>query len=405
MLNQNGLNNNMENIKEVKVSKKTNIENAIYTCINFLDKKKGIVKLFAIGNARNNLREIIEKISIKRPDIYKYSKYKKFYSYQNLDEIILTLEKKKFEYPKDYKLIENTKTNINMFGNIYAIKIKKNFQKDVHPINKINKDEIIIRYKINYLYTLKIFDSEFVKNNKKHCKIIFNNIEQDLVDILQIKYNYNFMNNYELTNKYIEIKLKGMENITDMSYMFYKCSNLLSVSNISNLDTSKVKNMSCLFYDCESLLSLPEILNWNTSKVIDMSYMFYNCTSLIYLPDISKFDLSNVKYMVSMFNGCSSLISLPDIEKWNIHNAIDMNSLFCNCLLLNTLPDISKWNTSNITNMNSLFNNCTSLKSVPDISKWNTSKVTIMRCMFFNCKSLTILPNISKWDISYKFNV
>ena len=371
----------MENIKEIKVSAKTNIENAIYTCINFLEKKKGIVKLSAIGNARNNLKELLEKFSIKRPDVYKYTNLKKLYSYQNfysvknIEEVILSLEKKKFEYPNKYKLIENIniKKNLNEFGNINTIIMKENFQKDEHFINKLNKseDEIIIRYKNNYFDTLKIFDPEFVKNNKNHCKIKFDNTEQDLVDTLPLNNNYNYMYNEVIVNKYIEIKLKGMENITDMSYMFYKCSNLVSVSNISNLDTSKVKKMNCLFYDCESLSSLPDILNWNTSKVTDMSYMFYNCKSLNYLPDISKFDLSNVKYMTSMFNGCSSLISLPDITKWNISNIIDMNSLFCNCSLLTIIPDISKWNINNVIDMNSIFCNCLSLDSLPDISKWN----------------------------------
>ena len=30
----------MENIKEITVSQKTNIENVIYTCIKYLEKKK-----------------------------------------------------------------------------------------------------------------------------------------------------------------------------------------------------------------------------------------------------------------------------------------------------------------------------------------------------------------------------
>jgi surface protein len=45
----------------------------------------------------------------------------------------------------------------------------------------------------------------------------------------------------------IEIILKGINNITDISEMFY---------------------------DCESLISLPDIFNWNTSKVTNMKEMF-----------------------------------------------------------------------------------------------------------------------------------
>ena len=36
---------------------------------------------------------------------------------------------------------------------------------------------------------------------------------------------------------------------------------------------------------------LPNISKWNTNKVTDISFMFYNCSSLKLLPDISKWKL------------------------------------------------------------------------------------------------------------------
>ena len=44
------------------------------------------------------------------------------------------------------------------------------------------------------------------------------------------------------------IKLKGIKNITDMSYMFYECSKLSSLPDISKWNTSNVKDMSYIFY-------------------------------------------------------------------------------------------------------------------------------------------------------------
>ena len=58
-----------------------------------------------------------------------------------------------------------------------------------------------------------------------------------------------------------------------------------------------------------------------------MSWIFYNCSSLISLPDISKWNISNVYNMSGMFSNCSSLISLPDISKWNTNNVTDMSCL------------------------------------------------------------------------------
>ena len=44
--------------------------------------------------------------------------------------------------------------------------------------------------------------------------------------------------------------------------------------------------------------------------------MFWGCKSLISLPDISKLNTSHATKMISIFRGCESLISLPDISKW-----------------------------------------------------------------------------------------
>ena len=48
-----------------------------------------------------------------------------------------------------------------------------------------------------------------------------------------------------------------------------------------------------------------------------MSYLFFGCSSLKSLPDISKWNINNVTDMHALFTKCSSLSSLPDISKWN----------------------------------------------------------------------------------------
>ena len=50
-----------------------------------------------------------------------------------------------------------------------------------------------------------------------------------------------------------------------------------------------------MFYDCSSLISIKDISKLNTNKVINISNMFYNCSSLISLPDISNWKTNNVK--------------------------------------------------------------------------------------------------------------
>ena len=46
----------------------------------------------------------------------------------------------------------------------------------------------------------------------------------------------------------------------------------------------------------------------------NMSRMFFQCSSLESLPDISKWDIKNVKNMNRIFFQRSSLESLPDIS-------------------------------------------------------------------------------------------
>ena len=54
------------------------------------------------------------------------------------------------------------------------------------------------------------------------------------------------------------------------------------------MDTKNVTDMCWMFYKCSLLKSLPDISKWNTSIVNDISYMFSGCSLLLSLPDISK---------------------------------------------------------------------------------------------------------------------
>ena len=128
-------------------------------------------------------------------------------------------------------------------------------------MSKEDESFINIIYKINEkdkkYGNINLFGSKFVWNNRDKCKMIIDNKEYKIIE------QYNIENNI---NNELKLKLKGINNITDMSNMFRECS---------------------------SLSSLPDISKWNTNNVTDMSYMFYGCSSLSSLPDISKFKILN----------------------------------------------------------------------------------------------------------------
>ena len=111
--------------------------------------------------------------------------------------------------------------------------------------------EINIIYDINGKNYINIFGYKFVENNKNKCKMKIDNKEYELTTYYNVKSNNN--------NK-LKIKLKGINHITNISEMFYECS---------------------------SLISLPDISKWNTNKVTDMYNIFYGCLNII-VPKIIK---------------------------------------------------------------------------------------------------------------------
>ena len=257
----------------------------------------------------------------------------------------------------------------------------------------------------------KIFD----KDSKKFAEL-YNNYKNNKIDIEAITLkNKESSNKNSLLKVYKSLhiminKIITKNNFTNLSYMFYNCSYLISLPDISQWNISQVFNLSYLFYGCSSLISLPGLSIWNTENLINMSYSFYGCSSLKSLPDISKWKTNKVSNLSNLFNNCSSLESLPDISKWNTDNFVDMSFIFKGCSSLISLPDISKWNINNVIDISGAFGECSLLISLPKLSKWNINKVTNLMSLFSNCSSLKSLPDISTWetnnvnDMSYIFS-
>ena len=125
-----------------------------------------------------------------------------------------------------------------------------------------DKSEISIIYKINNNNNINIFGSKFVENNKYNCKMIIDNKEYEITK----EYDININN-----SNILKINLKGINSVTDMSYMFYGCESLSSLPDISKWNTNNVTNMRSMFYRCRSLSSLSDISKWNTNNATNMS--------------------------------------------------------------------------------------------------------------------------------------
>ena len=233
--------------------------------------------------------------------------------------------------------------------------------------NKFNNKTNEIRLKINIIKDSINKHIYFLDNSKLHDNLTELNKTNTELYINNKKFEYKKYFTPEKKGIY-SILLKFNVNITDCSYMFYNCSAIESIEIIS-FDTSKVTNMSNMFCCCTDLKSISSMTDWNTINTTNMS---------------------------SMFNSCYFLISLPDISKWNTKNVIDMSEMFYLCRELKSLPDIFNWDITNVINMNKMFYCCISLISLPDFEQKKTTKFVDMRNMFFGCKGLRYCSDISQ---------
>ena len=154
---------------------------------------------------------------------------------------------------------------------------------------------------------------------------------------------------YYLFAKYKGTSIDGLiyynttANVSDMSYMFYQCSNL---TTIPLLDTSKANDISYMFYDCTNLTAIPEL---NTSNATNMNAMFYNCRNLTTIPAL---DASNVTNMDNIFTNCSNL---TEIHMRGIREGFDISAstLFTREALVEILNNLARLSFSRTLRMGS----------------------------------------------------
>ena len=190
-------------------------------------------------------------------------------------------------------------------------KSKQNNLYYISPYSYIVTIDII--YNFPYENSIKIFGTEFVEryNMNEAIKIIHNGEEYPLTE-------YFYITNDDNQDGHFKIKLKGVNMMTDLKYMFRFVNNLLDVPNISRMDTSNVESMWSMFEGCEKLVELKGINRWNVEKVVTMRGMFYRCLNLKYLSEIEDWNPIKLEDCDEMFYGCKSLMNseASKIEKW-----------------------------------------------------------------------------------------
>lgn len=128
-------------------------------------------------------------------------------------------------------------------------------------------------------------------------------------------------------------------------------------------------------------LTTIDFTDMDLSGVTKWSDMFWNCTALTKISNLTKWDKGQITSVEYMFGNCPYLVSIDDLSNLDVSKCTSLRLMFFKCQRLENIGDLRNWDTSNVTNLSGMFNHCNSIKEL-DLSGWNTSKVTTMAYMF-----------------------
>ena len=169
----------------------------------------------------------------------------------------------------------------NKSQNIFGMQKKNDISQ--HEYVQINQ---ILYQSNNFLYKFSSFDSFLFHINNKNYKLININLFSSMNKMIIKKNTKEGETDNSLKDiyfnliYYLYISYEGNNKlVTDLSYMFYGCSSLQSISGLSKLNTINVENISHIFQNCSKLEFIRDITHWKINNVLDMSYMFADCSS------------------------------------------------------------------------------------------------------------------------------
>ena len=312
---------------------------------------------------------------------------------------------------------------------------------------------LILKYKPNEKNEekMKILDSRFIIKNINNCKIIYKNKKYELKEYFEdIDINYSHKD-------LIKIKMIFMRDNIDMSYMFYNCKSLISISDMSNLTNFNIKDVRYMFHGCQSSIELPDfyitniLLHFNnfeliykidkTSKgklkILGTTFINNNQFKGEIIYNKHRFDLKeyfedfddndnktdkiklllclddNIHDISYLFYKCDSLISIKDIYELdnNIENNESNENDEFNTIIESSINDII----SDSDKLDNFYGDTIQeLLSIPIIvDKKNILKenekikknylikfngLTNMSHIFEGCQSLISLPDLSIWN-------
>ena len=193
-------------------------------------------------------------------------------------------------------------------------------------------------------------------------------------------------------NQYILEKLKiNKDNINNVEYKYFPKDKY----DLREIITDHILSQSI---DDRMRVNLSDI---DVSKVTDFSYLFRGFDYLESI-DVSNWETSQVKNCEHTFGDLKNLNEIIGLDDWNVSNVDSMNGMFYKCKTLKEL-NLLGWETKSLRKMRSMFSYCENLKSINGIDNFDVSKVRDAWGTFCDCKKLKC--NLSKWKFDDRKNL
>ena len=277
-----------------------------------------------------------------------------------------------------YENIINSNPSVNQYIGLSNTQIN-NMSANAKQVAEDKGWDILPKIRIDYTYingvngTNKIYNIDTMTGQEQYQNLygVLQNSNlnvENIIDVALYASDNNINNMFNLFRNFNAMKNINIQintsNVTNTSWMFGMCSNLI---NISNFNTSNVTDMYGMFVGCVNLVNIP---NFNMNNITRISRMFASCYNLTTIPN---FDTSNVTDMSGMFYYCKNLVNVP---LFDMSNVININEIFDNC--------------SNLS-QNSLQNIIQSIPSRTQIE--NTTSTTNLQYLGLTTNQINSLPN------------
>lgn len=235
--------------------------------------------------------------------------------------------------------------------------------------------------------------------NLKYAYSYFKGEEIELGNMVFSGYNKTLERTFNSCNNIKQLDLSGwnINNVQNMNYTFYDCTNLEEITGIENLDTSNVTSMIATFSNCRKLSNI-NIKNWDFSKVTKLNSFLSGCESITNI-DISNIPFLQITDISYLFQRCTNLKQIIGIENIDFEKA-SSSGLYARALFSQTgLEEIDVTNMKNLNRLTGFyewFYLCPNLHTINfniDASKVNASNS--MYGLFWTFYDLPLLENLT----------